>query len=143
MKIKIPEQFKEWYGREVVVIHGMRRRIYIYTPEEFKKLDQKISENIKKHGLTYPRFKEFLMAGTLDVFVSPLGEIDMPDSMASFMGEKGTLDVRQGQFGLEIGMKRPNECSCDNSTCGKCLSSGCKDDDCTIHTKERKEKYRS
>lgn len=34
------------------------------------------------------------------------------------------------------------KCLCDNPTCAKCLGLNCKDKNCPIHTKEKKEDWR-
>lgn len=34
------------------------------------------------------------------------------------------------------------KCKCNNPICGKCLSTGCQEDNCPVHTKELKVKYR-
>ena len=34
------------------------------------------------------------------------------------------------------------KCLCDNTTCAKCLGLNCKDKNCPIHTKEKKEDWR-
>ena len=35
------------------------------------------------------------------------------------------------------------KCHCDAVTCSKCLSGGCKDGNCQVHTKARKEAYKN
>jgi len=39
--------------------------------------------------------------------------------------------------------KQLEKCLCDNPTCAKCLGVNCQDDNCKIHTKEAKLKFRN
>jgi hypothetical protein len=36
--------------------------------------------------------------------------------------------------------KAGTECQCDDPQCGKCLSSNCRDESCTVHTQRNKDK---
>ncbi len=38
--------------------------------------------------------------------------------------------------------KETTKCLCEDSQCAKCLLINCKDENCKVHTKERKEKFR-
>ncbi|MDP3988614.1 MAG: hypothetical protein Q8P93_00025 [bacterium] len=82
------------------------------------------------------------MAGTHQCHIQSDGKIDLPDILLKWINEStGTLEVTQGTYGLGIGKRRKEECSCDDITCAKCLASNCKDDECAIHTQKRKKEY--
>jgi len=38
-------------------------------------------------------------------------------------------------------MKPKSICRCDNPTCAKCLGVNCQDDNCPVHTNERKKAF--
>ncbi len=47
--------------------------------------------------------------------------------------EQQEIKVQKEKMGVK--------CKCDDPFCGKCLAVNCKDDNCPVHTKERKEKW--
>ena len=43
----------------------------------------------------------------------------------------------------KIAKTQTKQCLCDNPTCAKCLGVNCQDDNCKIHTKEAKLKFKN
>lgn len=137
-RITLSQEHSSWYNKTVVVSRAPRRRIFIYTPQSFKELADKIRENMERNDTMYPKFHDFMKAGTYELSIGSNGELTLPEKLFKYIGQTGVMTVQVNQFGLEVGRVRPEECSCNDYSCRKCLLGNCKDDECTIHTKERK-----
>lgn len=135
--------FTEWHGKTVILSRAPARSLFVYLPEEFKKLEEDIERNAVEYALTYPRFREFMRAGLLEAEIAPDGILTIPDYLYTYLGQKGEIEVHRGQYGLEIRRVYEEMCRCDDPSCGKCLAVGCRDDECSTHTREAKARRRS
>jgi hypothetical protein len=140
--LTLPLTFTLWFGKAAVIGRAPKRTLYVYSPVGFAELEQRIDENSKKYGLTYPTFREFMRAGLFETDISVSGEFPLPDALFHYLGEKGEIEIRSGRFGIEIQRIYPEICHCDDSTCGKCLLANCRDEQCLTHTLERKNRVR-
>lgn len=141
-QIQVPKQLSEWFGKTVIVARAPRRSLYVYMPEEFKKLENQVEQNARQHSLSYPQFYEFIRAGLQEAEISPTGTLVLPNYLYTFLGTKGEIRVRNGRLGLEIQRVYLEMCQCSDSSCRKCLMGNCKDDNCLIHSFEGKRRRR-
>lgn len=139
--ITIPLEYTRHFHGSLIAMRGLNNSIYLYSKEDFKKVNEQIDKNIQKHSLNYPQFKEFLLAGTVESKINEAGEITVPGFLYEYLGTDGQISFKKLTNWLEVKRRGPTECSCNDPLCAKCLSVNCRNTECTVHTQESKRRY--
>lgn len=102
-KITLPQEYSSWYDKTVIVSRALYGQIFIYIPESFKELTDKMRENMEKNGTTYPKLHTFMKSGTYELAIGTNGELTLPDKLLEYIDQTGEMTIKSNQFGLEIG----------------------------------------
>lgn len=99
--VYIPEEYKYWYGQQVMVSRGMRHGLTLHTMAAYKDLEQKTDAFIKKQGFYDPSFKRYLL-NAAECSVSENGIVEMPDYLARFFASSGTIHLHEHLPGILV-----------------------------------------
>lgn len=139
MTLQIPSAFSDWFGQTVVLDRGPNNKIFVYQTRNLEEFLEVMSKNHEKHTNSTAPVPEEVAA---DAVISITGNLIIPDSFCAHLGTKGEIEISARHNGLEIKKKHPDECSCDDSGCAKCLAVGCRNDECSTHSMEKKGRFR-
>lgn len=100
-RISLPVKFREKMGKKVVVTYGLDRCLFVFTPAEWKKVSQRLSDS--SLGQSDNRsFSRFMFGGATEAEVDSIGRILVPDFLKSWGNLKGKVSVVGVQSRVEI-----------------------------------------
>lgn len=132
--ILLPDPIRDRYHDVVVVARGRDNSVMLYTPAEWEKIEGGLE------GVDVRRQVMYKMAGATEVEIIGENTIILPDFLFDYLNTDARLTFA---FTTEGIMLRESECACDTPYCAKCLSKGCKDLMCSVHTPKKKINYYS
>lgn len=84
-RVIIPAKYRDQMGDDFIVTKGLDKNLYIYAPDEWKVLDEKL--NAMPIGREAARkMKVFFYAGACDVTVDKQGRITIPQTLRKHAG---------------------------------------------------------
>lgn len=134
--VKIQHEYFHWFGKDVIAMRGPNNSIYLYQPEKFDEIKNKINSDSKKYDTEYPNFNKNLSLGTVQCHISDDGIIFLPSDLCSHLGSQGNVYFKEFPEWLQLKKSHKNECSCEDPACAKCLHGNCRNPECSIHIKK-------
>lgn len=100
-RISLPVKFREKMGKKVVVTPGLDHCLFVFTPKEWERISQKLSE--ASLGQSDNRsFSRFMFGGAVEADIDSIGRILVPDFLQSWANLKGKVSVIGVQSRVEI-----------------------------------------
>ena len=99
--IRIPSEFKHWYGLEVMAARGLRGSIDLFSTAGFKDLQEKI-DTYSLEKQEDPTFKEFLLAGFVACRIDGEGVLELPDYLIKYLRSSDAATVKEQDCALQI-----------------------------------------
>jgi MraZ protein len=100
-RISLPVKFREKMGKKVVVTYGLDRCLFVFTPAEWNKVSQRLSDS--SLGQSDNRsFSRFMFGGATEAEVDSIGRILVPDFLKNWGNLKGKVSVVGVQSRVEI-----------------------------------------
>jgi MraZ protein len=88
-RISLPSKFRKALGKKVIATHGLDQCLFLYHPDEWAKIAEKLSELGMGQAETRA-FNRFILAGAVEIEVDAMGRILVPD----FQREFATLETK-------------------------------------------------
>ena len=89
-RISLPSKFRKALGKKVIITHGLDSCLFIFTPSEWQKISEKLSEmgigQSDTRGLA-----RFMLAGAVEVEIDSVGRILIPDFLKDFADIKSKV----------------------------------------------------
>jgi MraZ protein len=100
-RISLPVKFREKMGKKVVVTPGLDHCLFVFTPKEWERISQKLSET--SLGQSDNRsFSRFMFGGAVEADIDSIGRILVPDFLQEWANLKGKVSVVGVQSRVEI-----------------------------------------
>jgi MraZ protein len=82
-RISLPSKFRKVFGKKLIATHGLDQCLFLYRPDEWEKISQKLSELGMGQAETRA-FNRFILAGAVEIEVDAMGRILVPDFLRDF-----------------------------------------------------------
>lgn len=86
-RLAIPAKFRITFKKGAVVTRGLDNCLFLYTPDEWKKLAEKLA-NLPISQSNTRAFARLMLAGAMDVELDKQGRIIVPEYLRKFAGVK-------------------------------------------------------
>jgi MraZ protein len=82
-RISLPSKFRKVLGKKVIATHGLDQCLFLYHPDEWEKISEKLSELGMGQAETRA-FNRFILAGAVEIEIDAMGRILVPDFLRDF-----------------------------------------------------------
>src|SRR3990167_8906742 len=100
-RMAIPAKFRQTLKRGAIVTRGLDNCLFVYTPDEWKKLVERLSDLPLSQG-TSRAFSRLMLAGAMDVSLDSQGRILIPEYLRTFAGIKKDTTIAGLHNRLEV-----------------------------------------
>lgn len=97
----IPAKFRQTLRGGAIVTRGLDNCLFVYTPNEWKKLVERLSDLPLSHGASRA-FSRLMLAGAMDVSLDSQGRILIPEYLRRFAGIKKDTTIAGLHNRLEV-----------------------------------------
>jgi len=82
-RISLPSKWRKDFGKKLVITHGLDRCLFAYSPKEWNKISEKLS-NLGMLDSASRGFNRFMLASATECEVDSNGRILIPDHLREF-----------------------------------------------------------
>lgn len=100
-RLSLPSKFRKELGRKVVVTRGLDNCLFIYSPREWEKISERLSDLSIGQADTRG-FNRFMLSGAVEIDVDAIGRILIPDFLKDFAHLKGKVVIAGIHSRVEI-----------------------------------------
>ena len=100
-RLSLPSKFRKELGRKVVVTRGLDNCLFIYSPREWEKISERLSDLSIGQADTRG-FNRFMLSGAVEIDVDAIGRILIPDFLKDFAHLKGRVVIAGIHSRVEI-----------------------------------------
>ncbi|OJI06185.1 cell division/cell wall cluster transcriptional repressor MraZ [bacterium CG10_46_32] len=100
-RMAIPVKFRQTLKKGAIVTRGLDNCLFVYTPEEWKKLVERLSNLPLSQGKSRA-FSRLMLAGAMDVSLDSQGRILIPEYLRKFAGIKKDTTIAGLNSRLEV-----------------------------------------
>ena len=100
-RMAIPAKFRQTLRGGAIVTRGLDNCLFVYTPNEWKKLVERLSDLPLSHGASRA-FSRLMLAGAMDVSLDSQGRILIPEYLRRFAGIKKDTTIAGLHNRLEV-----------------------------------------
>jgi MraZ protein len=92
-RLPLPPKFRQEFGSGLVLTRGFESCIFVYTPEEFKKLADTLSPNQVLAKSKMRKLNRFTFGNAFDLSLDGQGRIALPHSLRQYASIKDTAVI--------------------------------------------------
>lgn len=85
-RVSLPSKFRSLMGKRIVVTQGLDKCLFVFTPSEWEKIANKLSENSSMLSHDMRSFTRYMFGGASEVEVDSIGRILVPDFLRERVG---------------------------------------------------------
>lgn len=100
-RLSLPSKFRKEIGKKIVLTRGLDKSLFVYTPAEWKRITEKLS-NLSVGNPDSRSFNRFMLSGASQIDVDSLGRILIPEHLALFAELEDEVSVIGVHTRLEI-----------------------------------------
>lgn len=103
-RLSLPAKFRAEMGKKVVLTPGLDSCIFVFSPTEWKKITDRLSES-SMLSADSRSFNRFLLGGAVEAEIDSIGRILIPD----FLKERAKLNSKVAVVGVQTRVELWNE----------------------------------
>lgn len=82
-RLSLPSRFRKSLGKEIIITHGLDHCLFVYSPTEWNKFAERLSE-LSVGQKDSRSFTRFILGGAAPVEIDSAGRILIPDFLRQF-----------------------------------------------------------
>ncbi len=104
-RVSLPSKFRSLMGKKIVITPGLDQCLFVFTPKEWQRIAEKLSENSSMLSADIRSFTRYMFGGASEVAVDNIGRVLVPD----FLRERANLKTKVVLIGVQNRLEIWNE----------------------------------
>ncbi|MBU1557609.1 division/cell wall cluster transcriptional repressor MraZ [Patescibacteria group bacterium] len=100
-RVSLPAKFRKEIGKKVIITNGLDNCLSVYTPAEWKKVSEKLSQ-LSMGQADQRSFNRFMLAGAVEIDIDSVGRMLIPDFLREFANLKTKVVLTGVHSHLEV-----------------------------------------